>query len=62
VFTVNHRGTTRLMEMSLTDRHPRSLVPSRPFEQVFAPRYSPDGRTVAFSWWRRGGYRLPSAH
>lgn len=57
VFTVNHRGTTRLMEMSLTDRHPVALFAPRPFEQVFAPRYSPDGRTVAFSFWRRGGHR-----
>jgi hypothetical protein len=57
VFTVNHRGTTRLSEMSLTDRRPRDLFAPRPYEQVFAPRYSPDGRTVAFSFWRRGGYR-----
>ncbi|MBK6528338.1 MAG: PD40 domain-containing protein [Deltaproteobacteria bacterium] len=57
VFTVNHRGTTRLVEMSLTDRRPSALLNPRAYEQVFAPRYSPDGRTVAFSFWRRGGYR-----
>ena len=57
VFTVNHRGTTQLVEMSLVDRRPRTLVASHPFEQVFAPRYSPDGRTVAFSRWTRGGQR-----
>lgn len=57
VFTVNHRGTTRLVEMSLRDRRPVALFQPRPYEQVFAPRYSPDGRTVAFSYWRRGGHR-----
>ncbi len=56
-FTVNHRGTTALFEMSLADRTPRAVFRPRRYEQVYAPRYAPDGRTVAFSWWRRGGHR-----
>lgn len=57
VFTVNHRGTTSLFEMSLTERVPRALFRPRRFEQVYAPRYSPDGRRIAFSHWRIGGRR-----
>lgn len=56
-FTVNHRGTTSLFEMSLTDRRPRALFRPRRFEQAYGPRYSPDGRTIAFSYWRAGGLR-----
>ncbi|MGD8318411.1 MAG: hypothetical protein PVH76_11715, partial [Myxococcales bacterium] len=33
------------------------LVPSKRFEQVYTPRFSPDGTKVAYSVWRRGGYR-----
>ncbi len=57
VFTVNHRSTTSLFEMSLTERVPRPLVRARRFEQIYAPRYSRDGRLVAFSHWREGGRR-----
>lgn len=67
VFTANHRGTTRLM---LADIRPsstkpgahelanvRQLVAGAPFDQAFTPRWSPDGRHVAYSSWQRGGYR-----
>jgi len=33
------------------------LVPSERFEQVYTPRFSPDGSQVAYSVWRKGGYR-----
>ncbi len=33
------------------------LVASERFEQVYTPRFSPDGTKVAYSAWRKGGYR-----
>ena len=60
-FTVNHRGTTTLQiadldaEGKLAGR--RTLVRSRPYDQVFTPAYAPDGRTVAFSRFTHGGFR-----
>jgi len=33
------------------------LVPSDRFEQVYTPRFSPDGTKLAYSAWRKGGYR-----
>ena len=33
------------------------LVDSERFEQVYTPRFSPDGSQVAYSAWRKGGYR-----
>lgn len=27
------------------------------FSQIYTPSWSPDGRRIAFSWWRDGGYR-----
>lgn len=57
VFTANHRGTASLVEMSLVDRAPRPLFRPRRFEQVYAPRYAPDGARVVFSYWREGGRR-----
>jgi hypothetical protein len=67
VFTTNHRGTTYLMMADIVpspDRsgvhalaNPRPLVPSGRFDQAFTPRWAPDGRHVAYSSWKRGGYR-----
>lgn len=61
VFTVNARGTTFLEIADVTPegalKNRRDLAPSQRFEQVFTPRFSPDGRTVAYSVWRAGGYR-----
>ena len=33
------------------------LVDSKRFEQVYTPRFSPDGTKVAYSKWSEGGYR-----
>lgn len=58
-FTVNEAGTTHLMIAELPDIEgtARRLISSPRFDQVYNPRFSPDGRTIAFSRWQRGGYR-----
>ncbi len=60
-FTMNSRGTTRLM---IADRDatgvlgkPRVLVQGAQFDQAYTPRFSPDGRRIAYSAWRAGGFR-----
>lgn len=63
VFTTNHRGTRYLQIADLPNApgeelvNLRTLVPSFRFEQAFTPRFSPDGKYVAYSTWRKGGYR-----
>ncbi len=67
VFTVNHRGTSRLMIADILPRtdgvrghrvaNPRELVHSALFDQAFTPRWAPDNRHVAYGSWTRGGYR-----
>jgi hypothetical protein len=60
VFTTNRAGT-RLIRIG--DLRPggvenvRILVPSAFLEQAFTPRWSPDGKLVAYSVWKTGGYR-----
>ncbi len=58
-FTTNGAGTTHLMIADASDVQgtARPLLRSRRFEQVFTPRFSPDGRTIAVSVWERGGLR-----
>jgi hypothetical protein len=60
-FTVNARGTTRLM---IADRSAdgalgpaRVLVDGAAFDQAYTPRFSPDGTKIAWSAWRAGGFR-----
>lgn len=62
VFTTNHRGTRYLQIADVASephelRNVHALVPSDDFEQVFTPRFSPDGRHVVYSAWTYGGYR-----
>ena len=61
VFAITHRGTGYLKIGSLSPEgsleNIRTLVPSSRFEQAYTPRYSPDGRLVAYSAWTQGGYR-----
>lgn len=59
VFTTNRAGTTQLEIAELRDVEgtARTLLENARFEQVFNPRFSPDGRTVAVERWQHGGYR-----
>ncbi len=53
-----NRATAR--GLGLYDRQSRKLdmlIPARGFEQVYTPTFSPDGKTLAFSWWHEGGFR-----
>ncbi len=61
-FTVNEHGTTALMTADVRAdgslAHIRQLVaPERRFDQAFTPTFSPDGKYLAYSAWRAGGYR-----
>ncbi len=62
VFATNHRGTSYLQIADL-DVHAgnvknlHTLVASAPYDQAYAPRWSPDNRHVAYSSWTKGGYR-----
>lgn len=61
VFVTNDRSTSTLRIADLSPDYEvsnvRALVPSARFEQAYTPRFSPDGRAVAYSAWTTGGYR-----
>lgn len=61
VFSVNSMGTTTL---TIADRSVdgalskvRPLVVGVAYDQVYTPRFSPDGKQVAYSAWGAGGFR-----
>jgi hypothetical protein len=60
VFTINRYGTRSL---HIADRLSDGIDGMRPLvsagfmEQAFTPRWSPDGTHVAYSVWKRGGFR-----
>ena len=62
VFCENHGGT-RTVHIGDVDAggagivNARKLAPNLELEQAFTPRWSPDNRHVAYSVWKRGGYR-----
>jgi hypothetical protein len=59
-FVTNTRGTSYLQIAELHDgtiENVRALVPSGPFDLAYSPHFSPDGTSVAYSSWHRGGYR-----
>jgi hypothetical protein len=60
-YVTNSSGTSTLRIAHLNGEHEledeRRLVPSAQYEQAYTPRFSPDGRSVAYSAWTRGGYR-----
>jgi len=55
----NSAGTQSLWIAGLEDIEGTQevLVPSGRFEQVYTPRFSPDGTKIAYSVWLEGGYR-----
>lgn len=60
VFTQNWNGTRSIHIANLGSEGLegiRPLVPTNFMEQAFTPRWSPDGTHVAYSIWKRGGYR-----
>jgi hypothetical protein len=60
VFSTQTRGTATMQIADFGPEgisHVRPLVPSARFEEVFAAAWSPDNRHVAYSVWKRGGYR-----
>ncbi len=62
-FTVNKKGTTYLYVAPLGTSEgtplgePRKVMEMLRFEQVYTPRWSPDGKKIAYSAWTEGGYR-----
>ncbi len=61
VYVTNDRGTSTLRIAELTPefefQSARALVPSARYEQAYTPRFSADGRKVAYSAWTSGGFR-----
>ncbi|MBS2012345.1 MAG: PD40 domain-containing protein [Deltaproteobacteria bacterium] len=60
VFNQNRAGTRSLHIADLGESgisNMRPLVPSGFMDQAFTPRWSPDGKHVAYSVWKVGGYR-----
>lgn len=58
-YVTQSAGTSHLEIAELADieRTRRVVVNSRRLSQVFTPRWSPDGRTIAYGAFERGGYR-----
>ncbi len=58
-YVVHGAGTSHLEVAELRDiaGTRRMLVQSQRMEQVFTPRFSPDGTRIAYSAFSRGGYR-----
>lgn len=58
-FVVQTAGTSHLEVAELRDvtGTRRRLLTNAPFDQVYTPRWSPDGRRLAVSVWQAGGLR-----
>jgi hypothetical protein len=59
-YVTNRAGTSTLRWARRAPRgieDERVLVPSADYEQAYSPRFSPDGKRLAYSVWTRGGYR-----
>jgi len=60
-YVTNRAGTSTLRIAHVNSQYEledeRALVPSAEAEQAYTPRFSPDGKQLAYSAWTRGGYR-----
>jgi hypothetical protein len=56
-FEINRATARGLALYHVPSGRLEELIPPRGYEQVYTPAFSPDGKTIAFSWWRTGGYR-----
>lgn len=59
VFAAGGAGSSELRIAKVTDIRATQRVIWRgaPYEQAYTPRFSPDGKAIAFSAWRTGGRR-----
>ncbi|MEX1362088.1 MAG: DPP IV N-terminal domain-containing protein, partial [Nannocystaceae bacterium] len=57
VFRRNDVAQSRLGLLDLATGDVVEVPPIGRIDQVYSPRWSPDGRSIAFSGWREGGYR-----
>jgi Tol biopolymer transport system component len=56
-FEVNKAGSRGIGLYDMASGRVEMVVPARDLEHAYTPVFSPDGGTLAFSWWRTGGYR-----
>lgn len=56
-FEINRASSRGLALLDRASGKIDTLIAASGFEQVYTPTFSPDGNTLAFSWWRTGGYR-----
>jgi hypothetical protein len=54
---INQLSSRGLGLIELSSGRLEMLIPVNRFDQVYTPWFSPDGRRVAFSWWKEGGFR-----
>ena len=57
VFVRNDVAQSRLAFLDLRTKRTTEVGASGRFAQVYTPRYSPDGRSIAYGGWGEGGYR-----
>lgn len=56
-FARNDTGQSRLAFLELATKDVVEVAPFEDIQQVYNPRFAPDGERVAYSLWREGGYR-----